>query len=76
MSLPEYEAGDVIRLHGYEYEVDRVDVLMGEDRPHQYRLIRLEDDAPAASLEPKYDGGVFVSSLYREVDPDDVDRVD
>jgi len=73
--LPEFEEGDVLELRGYEYSVERVDPLARDrERVLQYRLERVDEDAPPATLKTAYDEGEFSLMVHYAVDPDDIER--
>lgn len=80
MTRDEYEAGDVLRVRGHEYEVDRVGTVTHTDEVLYYKIEPVDDDgdAPPARLDPIDEDGepIFVLTEYHRVDPDDVEVVD
>lgn len=71
-----FDEGDVLRIRGNEYVVERVDVNPKRppepDRVIQYRLCPV-DDGPEAILSPEYPGGPYTIQEFYAVDRDDID---
>lgn len=69
--MKEFSEGDVLTIHGDEYEVESVDYIIGKDLPRQYRL-KAVNDAPPAFLEVEREGQCFVIHQFKEVQPQEI----
>jgi len=73
--LPQFDEGERLRLRGHEYVVDSIDWMAHDrDRVLQYRLERVSDDAPPATLKTGHDAGKFALRVHYMVEPDEIGR--
>lgn len=73
--LPKFEKGESIVVRGIEYRVKKVDYNHRHDVEYvrQYELESM--GGPSALLYPEHPAGVFVIQEFREIEPDDIERV-
>lgn len=64
---PEFEEGDILKINGDKYKVDRVQSNPYQERVSNY-ILEPVNDAPPANLKPKEDGYVLHSFGDAEVE--------